>query len=554
MKILTMIAAVFVAVCALAMPTNEEIEKAGSEVQTRLQKQLVKWLDGQMSDAEMAKLQLVMADKEKEEARHYVYLQAAFAAFARAGDADAATKALGRLRAETKGFTTEIEKAVVEKAIAKVDAQVAAKIRAEFASLPGFANAEDWDPYFGKLDAKSAEVVRRMKSIKLDKMTFEADKKPGETVVWLFDQIAAKDGQSSIAYTMHNVPGKLEKSIYVSDISAYDALWLILSSSEGSYGYVVSVKDGRMDIWFTTGYEDFLDCQYEVVHDAAAERIFSELEEDGLPKRLNFYSYREGTPPTHHYYRFDGNFSYEKRGERGILRLVCDFGDQREFQGMFIREGMKEPKLLSRKIVARDAVKDRVHVERDSEEEIEKKAQKARREKELEAFSKLLERSTPEQATEIKKKYMELSRKRLSGSKEELAQVDRDIMNLLDMEDDEAAAKSAEVLRRMKAMRLPEISFAPPATLVDAMDFFRTALNKYDSPELPAEKRGVGFVLKLPGDDPKSPAIPTLNAKHISFYDALKLVCDVCGYTFDVKNGLVRIMPKEEPADGKAGK
>ena len=549
MKILTMIAAVFVAVCALAMPTNEEIEKAGSEVQTRLQKQLVKWLDGQMSDAEMAKLLLVMADKEKEEARHYVYLQAAFAAFARAGDADAATKALGRLRAETKGFTTEIEKA-----IAKADAQVAAKIRAEFASLPGFANAEDWDPYFGKLDAKSAEVVRRMKSIKLDKMTFEADKKPGETVVWLFDQIAAKDGQSSIAYTMHNVPGKLEKSIYVSDISAYDALWLILSSSEGSYRYVVSVKDGRMDIWFTTGYEDFLDCRYEVVYDAAAERIFSELEEDGLPKRLNFYSYREGTPPTHHYYRFDGNFSYEKRGERGILRLVCDFGDQREFQGMFIREGMKEPKLLSREIVARDAVKDHVHVERDSEEEIEKKAQKARREKELEAFSKLLERSTPEQATEIKKKYMELSRKRLSGSKEELAQVDRDIMNLLDMEDDEAAAKSAEVLRRMKAMLLPEISFAPPATLVDAMDFFHTALNKYDSPELRAEKRGIGFVLKLPGDDPKSPAIPTLNAKHISFYDALKLVCDVCGYTFDVKNGLVRIMPKEEPADGKAGK
>ena len=50
----------------------------------------------------------------------------------------------------------------------------------------------------------------------------------------------------------------------------------------------------------------------------------------------------------------------------------------------------------------------------------------------------------------------------------------------------------------MKEMRLPTISFKPPATIIDAVDFFRGASKDYDRPDIPIEKRGFNFVLKTP--------------------------------------------------------
>ena len=130
MKLATMIAAMLAAAAsALAMPTNEEIEKAGAEVQARLQKQLEGWLEGNRTDAEVAKVLSAMAEGEKDEASRYVCRQAALAAFARAGDAGSAIRTLDRMRAETKDFTPEIEKSVVDKAVATASSKVAAKIR-----------------------------------------------------------------------------------------------------------------------------------------------------------------------------------------------------------------------------------------------------------------------------------------------------------------------------------------------------------------------------------------------------------------------------------------
>lgn len=159
MNIKTIMAAMIAAACAWAhaMPTNEAIAKAGAEVQARLMGQLAKWQSGEMSDADMAKLLLVLADKEKEEAMHYVCLQGALAAFARAGDADAAVKALGRLRAETKDFTPEIEKSVVERAVATADAQVAAKIRAN--------GAEDLATRRAREMAELRQGIKKAKSL-----------------------------------------------------------------------------------------------------------------------------------------------------------------------------------------------------------------------------------------------------------------------------------------------------------------------------------------------------------------------------------------------------
>ena len=115
-------------------------------------------------------------------------------------------------------------------------------------------------------------------------------------------------------------------------------------------------------------------------------------------------------------------------------------------------------------------------------------------------------------------------------------------------EKSKADAKVASIEQRMKAMRLPEVSFKPPATIVDAVEFFRVASKDFDLPEIPEEKRGFNFVLNCgalllndDGNGPEPPAIPALKAKDISFYDALKLVCDSVDYMFVVRDSIVII-------------
>ena len=129
-----------------------------------------------------------------------------------------------------------------------------------------------------------------------------------------------------------------------------------------------------------------------------------------------------------------------------------------------------------------------------------------------------------------------------------------------------------EIERRMKEMRLPTISFKPPATIIDAVDFFRGASKDYDRPDIPLEKRGFNFVLKTPqgaikqqaaqeeqsddfaanaeggeaaGSSNGLPPIPTITASDITFYEALKLVCDSVDYKFIVRGPVVMVMQKD---------
>ena len=131
-----------------------------------------------------------------------------------------------------------------------------------------------------------------------------------------------------------------------------------------------------------------------------------------------------------------------------------------------------------------------------------------------------------------------------------------------------------EIEKRMKEMRLPTISFKPPATIIEAIDFFRTASKDYDRPDIPIEKRGFNFVLRTPqgaikqqagkaedesSDDFASndnggeaggssnglPPIPTITASDITFYEALKLVCDSVEYKFIIRGPVVMVMHKD---------
>ena len=129
------------------------------------------------------------------------------------------------------------------------------------------------------------------------------------------------------------------------------------------------------------------------------------------------------------------------------------------------------------------------------------------------------------------------------------------------------------IVQRMKEMRLPAISFKPPATIIDAVEYFRGASKDFDRPEIPLEQRGFNFVLKTPeavrmqasaapsedaddfsdtGSDDAAgngpigvPVIPMITASDISFYDALKLVCESVEYKFTVQGPIVMVMHKD---------
>lgn len=115
--------AALAACSAVAMPTNDEIEKANADVMMAFRKQLMAWQGGSISDSDLSALMLMNAGKYKDEARHYVCLQAAFAGAARAGDTVLAANAIEKIAAETKGFGAVEERKLIKKALEKVDAQ-----------------------------------------------------------------------------------------------------------------------------------------------------------------------------------------------------------------------------------------------------------------------------------------------------------------------------------------------------------------------------------------------------------------------------------------------
>ncbi|HPL26382.1 MAG TPA: hypothetical protein PLV44_12230 [Myxococcota bacterium] len=124
------------------------------------------------------------------------------------------------------------------------------------------------------------------------------------------------------------------------------------------------------------------------------------------------------------------------------------------------------------------------------------------------------------------------------------------------------------VKQRLRRIIIPEFEIGPPKTLVDAIYYFSEASRNHEDPKIPIEERGVSFVLKLrasgekghlaDNEDPftapispqnNAPVIPKMSARFISLYDAISLVCDTTGYTFDLRNGFVLIAPGEDDVE-----
>ena len=137
-----------------------------------------------------------------------------------------------------------------------------------------------------------------------------------------------------------------------------------------------------------------------------------------------------------------------------------------------------------------------------------------------------------------------------------------------------------EILMRMQKMELSSISFKPPATLNDAIDFFRQASKDLDDQQKQEEERGFNFFVKprkvnyvkagnaaeesdaggggfaaddsseaASGTDSGVPEIPMISAIKISFADALKLVCEAVDYKYVIKGPMIMIMDKRDSAD-----
>jgi Flp pilus assembly secretin CpaC len=126
-----------------------------------------------------------------------------------------------------------------------------------------------------------------------------------------------------------------------------------------------------------------------------------------------------------------------------------------------------------------------------------------------------------------------------------------------------------EVVKKMREIMIPEVTFRPPDTIIDAIRFFKEASIRYDKSPVPKAKRGLSFVLNLSANsggrtegaekvDPFAatapvtnnvPVIPDMSARFISLYDMLKLVCDVTGMKFKIRDNIVWVMPMGDPCD-----
>ena len=106
-------------------------------------------------------------------------------------------------------------------------------------------------------------------------------------------------------------------------------------------------------------------------------------------------------------------------------------------------------------------------------------------------------------------------------------------------------APKVDVTKYMKDLRLPTISFRPPATLADALLYLQSA-------SVPSDGSGrvVLFALMPIKEGKVYPAVPEMSAEDISFSDILRLVCDSTDVWYGIRDdGVVVVKPKDWTCD-----
>ena len=95
---------------------------------------------------------------------------------------------------------------------------------------------------------------------------------------------------------------------------------------------------------------------------------------------------------------------------------------------------------------------------------------------------------------------------------------------------------------KMEAVKIAEISFLPPSTLSDALEYLRKASIDLGNGAIPINKRGINFVIITnassgPEEDDSfidDLVMPRMGAKDVSLYEALTLICQMACLTFEI--------------------
>ncbi len=126
------------------------------------------------------------------------------------------------------------------------------------------------------------------------------------------------------------------------------------------------------------------------------------------------------------------------------------------------------------------------------------------------------------------------------------------------------------IQEKMRNIIIPEINFRA-ANLIDVITFLGDASREYDSPDVPAEQRGINIILTTqlpsaprapraaPGDpfaeprdvgDPSAPGVDvpvTFQARYVSLYDALQIVMNLADLKYRIRGNVVIVMPSNFP-------
>ena len=131
----------------------------------------------------------------------------------------------------------------------------------------------------------------------------------------------------------------------------------------------------------------------------------------------------------------------------------------------------------------------------------------------------------------------------------------------------QSAKQTKALIAKLKAITVPEVTFRPPATIIDAMDFFYQASADYDDPAIPVKQRGINFAVKNPAlltcrprpednlpiisaqkaSERDVPIISAMSARFCTLYEAVTTVCDKVDARFLIRDNTVVICP----ADGE---
>ena len=106
-------------------------------------------------------------------------------------------------------------------------------------------------------------------------------------------------------------------------------------------------------------------------------------------------------------------------------------------------------------------------------------------------------------------------------------------------------APRVDVAKYMKELRLPTVSFKPPATLADALLYLQSASVPFDG-----SGQVVLFALKPKKEGEVYPTVPEMRVENILFADIFRLVCEVTNVRYEIRDdGVVVVKPKDWTCD-----